>query len=148
MIVVALVFLCMRAWVRVIQRKRPNLSDAFVLVSWMAYACNGIIFTLLTILQFDLSSSKQNTSNVDINATPDKLVQVLKVRSLISKYLGLIRSKFSYFMARMSSIRLFSGSQKLRSWRFIINFSHFIRRVYVWLFMCARPSTLLALLSQ
>lgn len=78
MIALAFLFLALRAWVRIIRHQQPNLSDLFVSLAWLGYFVNGIIYTLMSQLQFELSTSKQNTY-VDVNADPDKLVQVLKV---------------------------------------------------------------------
>ena len=88
MIALALLFLGLRAWVRVIRRQHPNLSDFFVLLAWFGYCVNSITYTLMSKLQFELSSSKQNT--VDVNANPDKIVQVLKVATFIIILLRLI----------------------------------------------------------
>jgi len=83
MIFIALLFLVLRAWVRFfIQRKRPNLSDLFVLLAWLGYTANGIANLMMSILQFEFSSGGSN-NDVSVQASPDKLVQVLKVPTLI-----------------------------------------------------------------
>ena len=79
LIFVTLLFLVLRAWVRYfLQRKRPNLSDLFVLLAWLGYTANGIANLMMSILQFEFSSGG-SSSDVSVQASPEKLVQVLKV---------------------------------------------------------------------
>jgi drug/metabolite transporter (DMT)-like permease len=78
-IALALLFLALRAWVRLFRRELPNLSDICILFAWLGFVLSGVVFTLLSRLQFELGSSKNST--VDVNADPEKLVTVLKVSS-------------------------------------------------------------------
>jgi hypothetical protein len=80
MVGLAFVFLALRASVRVIRSQRPNLSDFFVVLVWFGYCVNAITYTLMSNLQFELSSSSRNTT-INISADPEKLVKILKVQT-------------------------------------------------------------------
>ena len=71
----------LRGWVRIFRGQRPNLSDFFVLLAWIGYCTNAITYTLMSMLQFALSSSS-NENTMDVSANLDRLVRVIKVQSL------------------------------------------------------------------
>jgi hypothetical protein len=75
----ALVFVCLRGYVRIYQHQRPTLSDSFVLVAWLAFASCCACNIRLNRLGFYSTSRTYNQPLITINEDPELTIQALKV---------------------------------------------------------------------
>jgi hypothetical protein len=76
---VALVFVCLRGYVRIMQRQRPTLSDVFVVLAWLAFVSCCACDLLLNQLGLFAAGRTYDQPLTTINEDPRLTIQALKV---------------------------------------------------------------------
>ena len=75
----AFVFVCLRIYVRILRRQRPMLSDAFVVLAWMAFVpCCACDIRLYRLWLF-VPGRTYEMALTNINEDPYKSIEALKV---------------------------------------------------------------------
>jgi hypothetical protein len=79
LVVAALAFLCLRGYVRIMQRQRPTLSDLFIVLAWVSFvSCCACDIQLEKLGLFETGRAYDEPLTT-INEDPELTIQALKV---------------------------------------------------------------------